>query len=107
VAIGGNAVAGLSGLAAWQRPQLRGRWVWVITALAELALVVQVTTGALLVTGDRFTASRIHLFYGFVGFLAVALAYGYRAAMRGRLELFYGLVGLFLVGVAFRALQVR
>jgi hypothetical protein len=107
VTIGGNAVAGLSGLAAWSRPRLRGRWVWIVTGLAELALVVQVGTGALLVSGERFTVPRFHMFYGFVGFISVALAYSYRSAMRGRLEMFYGLVGLFLMGVAIRALQVR
>jgi hypothetical protein len=106
VAIGGNAVAGLGGLAAWRRPQLRGRWLWIATAVAEAALLLQVTTGAILVSGERFTTPRIHMFYGFVGFISVALAYGYRTAMRGRLELFYGLVGLFLAGVAIRALQL-
>jgi hypothetical protein len=47
------------------------------------------------------------MFYGFVAFITVGLAYSYRGAMRGRRELLYGLVGLFLMGVGIRAvLQV-
>jgi hypothetical protein len=107
VAIAGNGLAGLGGLAAWRRPGLRGGWLWIATIAAEVALLLQVGTGAVLVSGDRFTADRLHMFYGFVGFMSVALAYSYKTAMRGRLEMFYGLVGLFLMGVGLRALQVR
>ena len=47
------------------------------------------------------------MFYGFVAFLTVGIAYQYRDAMRGRREMLYGLVGLFLMGVGIRAvLQV-
>jgi hypothetical protein len=107
VAIAGNGLAGLGGLLAWRLPRVRGRWVWLATAAAEVALLLQVGTGAVLVSGDRFAADRLHMFYGFVGFISVALAYSYRSAMRGRLEMFYGLVGLFLMGVGIRALEVR
>ena len=47
------------------------------------------------------------MFYGFLAFLTVGLAYQYRNQMRGRREMLYGLVGLFLMGLGIRAvLQV-
>lgn len=108
MAIVGNGLAGLGGLLAWRQPRLRGRWVWVAAATAEVALLVQVATGAVLVSAGHYVVPRFHMFYGFVGFIAVGLAYSSRISMRGRLEMFYGLVGLFLMGVGIRAvLQVR
>ena len=101
-----NAAAGLSGLAAWQRPSLRSRWVWVLTALAQVALVVQVTTGALLEASEGYRVDRIHIFYGFVTFATVGLVLASRDQMQGRQELVFGLAGLFLMGVALRAVQV-
>ncbi|HET9771145.1 MAG TPA: hypothetical protein VFS16_09675, partial [Acidimicrobiia bacterium] len=107
-----NGLAGLLALAAWKVPARRagrpGRAWWVIaTALAEVALVVQVTTGALLVSDETITAPRIHMFYGFVGFATVGIAYSSRDSMRGRLEMLYGAVGLFLMGVGIRATLTR
>ena len=104
----GNGLAGVAGLVAWRRSRLRGRWVFVAAAAAEIALLIQVATGAILVSSKRFTAPRFHMFYGFVGFITVGIAYSSRDSMRGRLEMFYGLIGLFLMGVGIRAvLQVR
>ena len=106
--IAGNGLAGLAALLSWRVPALRGRWVWACTGAAEVALLVQVATGAALISSKRFTVPRFHMFYGFVGFITVGIVYGSRDSMRGRLELFYGLVGLFLMGVGIRAyLQVR
>jgi hypothetical protein len=79
----------------------------VATALAEIALLVQVTTGALIVSDETITAPRIHMFYGFVGFATVGIAYSSRDSMRGRVEMLYGLVGLFLMGVGIRATMTR
>jgi hypothetical protein len=107
VVILSNGLAGLVALAAWRLPRLRTRWWVVATAIAELALVVQVTTGAILVSDETITAPRIHLFYGFVGFVTVGLAYSSRDSMRGRLEMLYGLVGLFLMGIGIRAAITR
>jgi hypothetical protein len=106
VTIVANAAAGVAGLAAWRRPRLRGRWLWVTTLLAEAAIVLQVTTGAILESSERYQVDRIHTFYGFVAFVTVSIAFASRQQVRGRQELFYGLVGLFLMGVSFRALQV-
>jgi hypothetical protein len=103
-----NGLAGFMALAAWRvSEQQRRRWWVVATAIAEGALLVQVTTGAILVSDDAITAPRIHMFYGFVGFATVGLAYSSRDSMRGRVEVLYGLVGLFLMGIGIRAAITR
>lgn len=107
VAISANAVAGVGALAAWSRPSLRGRWVWLVTGVAEAMLCAQVVLGVALTSGERFEAPQIHTFYGLVVFATVTIAVASRDSMRGRLELLYGLVGLFLMGLGIRAaLQV-
>jgi len=105
VVIVANGVAGAVALAAWRLARLRGRVVWGVTIGAEVAILLQVLTGVILVSsGDYPGVERFHMFYGFVAFITVGLAYSYRYAMRGRLELMYGLVGFFLMGVGIRAL---
>ena len=109
VAIALNALSGLHGLAAWRWPRLRGRPVWIGVVIAELAMMVQVVMGVVLVSNGRFTPPRFHMFYGFVSFITVGLLYSYRYVFRARnqMELFYGLGGLFLMGLGIRAvLQV-
>jgi hypothetical protein len=103
VAIGANAVAGAVALAAWGRPSLRGRWVWVSTGVAEALVCAQVIIGVILTSGDRYEAPQIHTFYGLVVFATVTIAIASRDQMRGRLEMMYGLVGLFLAGLGIRA----
>jgi len=103
VAIVANAVVGLLALAAWQWRRFRGRWLWIATIVAEVLLLLQVVVGSILLSSDDYEIDDIHAFYGFVAFLTVGLAYGYRRSMRGRLEMFYGLVGLFLMGLGLRA----
>ena len=104
-----NALAGLYALAAWRWKQLRGRWVWISTIVAEVAILVQIVAGTIVVATHKELAKqngiRFHMFYGFVAFLTVGIAYQYRSSMRGRLEMFYGLVGLFLMGVGIRAVM--
>jgi hypothetical protein len=107
VAIAANALAGLFALVAWRARRLRGRWVWMVTIVAEVMIMVDVVVGVILVAAYDFEPPRIHMFYGFLVFITVGLAFQYRDAMRGRTELLYGLVGLFLVGLGIRAaLQV-
>jgi hypothetical protein len=103
VAIAMNAVAGIIALIAWRWRKARGRYVWIATIIAESALMLQVLVGTILVASKDYVAPRFHLFYGFVAFLTVGLAYQYRRQMRGRTEMFYGLVGLFLMGLGIRA----
>ncbi len=107
VAIVANAIAGIIGVIAWKKPRFRGRYVWVATIFAEGAIMLQVLVGVIMVSGKQYEAPRFHMFYGFVAFITVGLAYSYRYAMKGKMEMWYGLVGLFLMGVGIRAvLQV-
>ncbi|MGQ0802270.1 MAG: hypothetical protein ACT4PI_00170 [Actinomycetota bacterium] len=103
VAIVANGLAGVVALVAWRAQRVRGRGVWVVTIVAEAMMMVEVVIGVILVSGDRFVAARFHMFYGFLTFLTVGLAYQYRDAMRDRTELLYGLVGLFIMGLGIRA----
>jgi hypothetical protein len=107
VAIGMNAIAGVIALVAWRWKPARGRYVWIATIIAEAALVLQVLVGTILEMSKDYVAPRIHMFYGFVAFITVGIAYQYRQQMRGRREMFYGLVGLFLMGLGIRALQAN
>jgi hypothetical protein len=107
VAIVMNGIVGAAALVAWRVPRLRGRWLWIATIVAEAALMLQVLVGVILVASKEYTAPRFHMFYGFLAFLTVGLAYQYRRQMRGRREMLYGLAGLFLMGLGIRAvLQV-
>ena len=108
-AIAANALAGLYALAAWHWTQLRGRSVWVASILAEVAMLVQVVLGGLLVTVDDYEVETVdtHAVYGFAAFATIGGVYGYKYVWkaRGWLELAYGLVGLFIMGLGLRALQ--
>ncbi len=104
VAIVANALAGIVLLVCWRVERWRGRWMWILTIAAEAAMMLQVVTGVALVASDEYVVPRFHMFYGFVAFLTVGIAYSYRQQMRGRRELFYGLVGLFIMGLGIRAI---
>ena len=66
--------------------------------------MLQVVVGVVLVASDEYVAPRFHMFYGFLAFLTVGIAFSYRQQMRGRRELLYGLVGLFIMGLGIRAI---
>jgi heme A synthase len=112
VAIVANGVAGLILLVAWRvRALQRQRWIWWCTVGAEVAILLQVLVGTVMVAVDTSLAKgpgmAFHMFYGFVAFITVGFAYQYRQYMRSRRAMIYGLVGLFLMGVGIRAwLQV-
>lgn len=78
--------------------------MWIATIFAESAIMLQVLVGVIMVSGNEYEAPRFHMFYGFVAFITVGLAYSYRYAMKGKMEMWYGLVGLFLMGVGIRAI---
>ncbi len=101
-----NALSGLHALAACRWPRLRGRSVWAGVIVAEAAMMVQVTIGAILQSNGKFKAPALHMFYGFVAFITVGLLYSYRYVWKAknRLELAYGLGGLFLMGVGIRGI---
>jgi len=107
VAIVANGLVGLAALLAWQVEAVRGRWLWIVTLVAEAMMMLQVVVGVILIASKDYTAPRFHIFYGFLAFLTVGLAYQFRDQMRGRREMLYGLAGLFLMGLGIRAvLQV-
>jgi hypothetical protein len=104
VAVVANGVAGIVCLIAWRVHRWRGRWVWILTIVAETLFLFDIVVGTVLFAAyDYDDLPRIHMFYGFLVFLTVGLAFQYRDAMRGRTELLYGLVGLFLMGLGIRA----
>ena len=103
LAIVANAIAGVIALVAWRWKAARGTYVWIVTIIAEAALMLEVLVGTILVASKDYVAPRFHMFYGFVAFLTVGIAYQYRRQMRGRREMLYGLVGLFLMGLGIRA----
>jgi hypothetical protein len=98
-----NGIAGIVCLVAWRVPRWRGRGVWILTIGAEVLFMLDVVVGTILFAAYDIDVPRIHMFYGFLVFLTVGLAFQYRDAMRGRTELLYGLVGLFLMGLGIRA----
>jgi hypothetical protein len=110
VAIALNALAGIYALIAWKVKSWRGRPLWITIIVAEVAILIQVLLGTIMVAGDdvyRKTVPRFHMFYGFLIFVTVGLLYQYRSQMKGRQELLYGLGGLFIMGLGIRAvLQV-
>lgn len=108
VVIVGNGVAGMWSLAAMRWAPLRARVLWWFTAFVQLSVFVQAGLGAGLVGDERGGQARqFHMFYGFLGIVAVAIIYSYRQQMRDRLYLLYGLGGLFIMGLGIRAAQVR
>jgi hypothetical protein len=98
-----NAIAGIVCLVAWRVTRWRGRWVWILTIGAEVLFLFDVVVGTALVVAYKYKPPGIHMFYGFLVFITVGLAFQYRESMRGRTELLYGLVGLFLMGLGIRA----
>ena len=103
VAIVANGIAGVVALLVWWVRGWRGRWVWALTLVAEAMMMLEVVIGVILVSSDRYVGPRVHMFYGFLVFITVGLAYQYRDALPGRTELLYGLVGLFIMGLGIRA----
>jgi len=99
-----NAAVGVWALAAhWLEP-LRGRALWVCTAVAEVAIVVQAALGVATMDLDDVEAPEIHIFYGFVAVIAAALIYSYWKQVQQHRYLLYGLGGLFLMGLGIRAM---
>jgi hypothetical protein len=99
-----NGVAGVWALAASRVPALATPALWWFTALAEVAVFVQVVLGVALLAGEDRQAPELHAFYGFVAFIAVGILYSYRQQMRHRLYELYGLGGLFIMGLGIRAM---
>jgi hypothetical protein len=106
VVVVGNAVAGSWALAAHRWPSLRHRGLWWLTAVAEIAIAVDVVLGVILVAREDREAPQFHMFYGFVALASVGIIYSYRQQLAGRRYLLYGLGGLFLMGLGIRAMVI-
>jgi hypothetical protein len=106
VVIISNGLAGIWALGAHWWPWLRTRALWWFTVFAEFSVFIQVALGVGLVAGEKLTAPKFHLFYGFVAIIAVGILFGYRDQMRHRLYLLYWGGGLFMMGLAIRAMLV-
>jgi hypothetical protein len=106
VVVVANAVAGSWALGAHRWPTLRHRSLWWFTALAEIAIAVEVVLGVILVASEDREAPQFHMFYGFVALASVGIIYSYRQQLAGRRYLLYGLGGLFLMGLGIRAMVV-
>lgn len=106
VVVVGNAVAGVWALGAHRWAALRHRSLWWFTAVAEVAIAVEVVLGVLLVTREDRETPQFHAFYGFVALATVGIIYSYRHQLAGRRYLLYGLGGLFLMGLGIRAMVI-
>jgi hypothetical protein len=106
VVVTSNALAGLWALGAHWLPALRHMALWWFTVAAELAIVVQVILGVLLVTSEDREVPQFHMFYGFVALASVGIIYSYRQQLAAHRYLLYGLGGLFLMGLGIRAMVI-
>lgn len=102
-----NAVAGAWATAAhWVEP-LRSRWLWIVTAVAQVSIFVQVVLGVVLLSSTEVELDDFHAFYGFVALATVGIIYSYRSQLAAHRYLLYGGGGLFLMGLALRSQQFR
>ena len=106
VMIIGNGLAGLWSLVAHKVPSLRSRALWWFTVAAEVAVFVQVMLGVWMVNREKLKPVQFHMFYGFVGIIAVGFLYAYRQQLKHKLFLLYGFGGLFIMGLGIRAIIV-
>ena len=104
VIIIGNGVAGLWALLAHQVPKIRHQSLWWVIAIAQIAIAVQVSIGVGFMVKENIDTPQFHLFYGFVAFITVGIAYSYRQSLRQYQYLLYGGSGLFLMGLGIRAM---
>jgi len=106
VVIVGNGLAGLWSLAAHRFTPLRSRALWWYTGVAQVTMLVQVIFGVIMLNKYKLQAPQFHMFYGFVGLIAITILFSYRTQLRHKLYLLYGFGGLFVMGLGIRALLV-
>jgi len=106
VVVIGNGLVGLWALGAHWLPALRRPALWWVTAVAEVAIVVEVVLGVLLVSAEDREAPQFHMFYGFVALASVGIIYSYRHQLAAHRYVLYGLGGLFLMGLGIRAMVI-
>ena len=106
IVIIGNAIAGVWALVAHKNVAMRSRALWWFIGLVQFTVFVQVSLGVAAVNRDKIEYPAFHAFYGFVGIIAIAIIYSYRAQLKGRVYLLYGFGGLFIMGLGIRAMLV-
>ncbi len=103
VVIIANAIAGLWCLGAHWIRALRVPAIWGFVIVVQATIFIQVGLGVYLVAVDGMTAPGMHMFYGFISIVAIAILYAYRTQLRAWQYLLYGCGGLFLMGLGLRA----
>jgi len=105
VAIVTDTVAGFYGIGSAILKHVPGRILRVAVGAAIVASLIQVTVGvALYALGER--PGRMHVFYGVLTAISLAVIYVYRGEMNGkRAALRWGLFCLFLAGLGLRAVM--
>ncbi len=99
-----NGLAGAWALAAHKYPQLSRRELWTFTAVAQVAVLLQITIGVVAMQTDGVEASDFHMFYGFLTIASVGIIYSYKQQIEEWKHLLYGFGGLFIMGLALRSI---
>ncbi|MEI7992027.1 MAG: hypothetical protein WCH93_06310 [Actinomycetota bacterium] len=101
-----NGLAGIWSLTAHRWPALRSRALWWFTAASQATMLVQVILGVIMLNKYKLQAPKFHMFYGFVGLIAITILYSYRVQLKHKLYLLYGFGGIFVMGLGIRAMLV-
>jgi hypothetical protein len=102
--VGLNTVAAMWAFVAHRVEAARGRALWIVTAIAQVSVLVQVTLGVIALQADGVEASDTHTFYGFLTIASVGIIYSYRQQIMEWQYLLYGFGGLFIAGLGVRAI---
>ncbi len=101
-----NGLVGCWALAAHVVEPLRHRSLWVVVAIAQGLLFVEVALGAARLSQLEGDAPEFHTFYGFLTLVGVAILYGYRSQLDQWRYVLYGGGSLFIMGLAIRAMTL-
>lgn len=104
VVVIGNGLTGLWCLGAHWIPALRQKALWPAVITVQATVFIQVILGVYLVAVEGIPGPGMHMFYGFLLVITVAILYSYRGSLQAWMYLLYGLGGLFLMGLGIRAM---
>lgn len=104
VIVAANAAAGAWALAAQWVVWLRRQVLWWSIGAAQSLLFVQAVVGVALLNETGGEGPRLHMFYGFLTIVSVAVLYGYRSTLADRRWTLYGLGSLFIAGLSLQAI---
>lgn len=99
-----NLIAAAWAFAAHQNEAARMRALWIVTAVAQVSVFLQVTLGVIAMQTDGTEPSDEHMFYGFLTIVSVGIIYSYRQQIMEWQYLLYGFGGLFIAGLGLRAI---